>query len=142
MGGFNIDIFTVTVKADKTERLCCLFHLTLANRPLSFQHAKASETGLGDFHKLSTFFKCQYSRLKLKVIHYRNCKNLSVANYLDLKKSDLSISTDNPNKSYPHLSETIYGIVEKHAALKKKTLRGDDVPFINKIIRKETYTRS
>ena len=55
-----------------------------------------------------------------------------MANYLDLKKSDLSISTDNPNKSYPNLSETIYGIVENHAALKKKTLRGHHVPFINK----------
>lgn len=117
--------------------------MSLTKRPLYFQHPKVSETRLSDFHILFfSFFKCQYSRLKLKVIHYRNCKNLNVANYLDLKKSDLSISTDNPNKSYPHLSETIYGIVEKHAALKKKTLRGDDVPFINKIIRKETYTRS
>ena len=43
--------------------------LILTNGPYSFQHAKASETGLSDFHKLtSTFFKCQCFRLKPKVI--------------------------------------------------------------------------
>lgn len=65
MDGFNIYIFTVSVEADKLQKFCCLFDLTLTNRPLSFQHAKTSETGLNDFHEfISTFFKCQFSRLK------------------------------------------------------------------------------
>ena len=34
------------------------------------------ETALSDFHKLvSTFFKSHYSRLKPKIVYYRNYKN-------------------------------------------------------------------
>ena len=52
--------------------------MILTTRSLYFQHAKASETGLISFYELiSTIFKCQYSRLKPKVIHNRNYKNFN-----------------------------------------------------------------
>ena len=129
MGGFNIDIFTVTVKADKTERLCCLFHLTLANRPLSFQHAKASETGLGDFHKLSTFFKCQYSRLKLKVIHYRNCKKLECGQLLRLKKVWSLYFHRQPQQELPSPFGNNLWDCRKTRCFKKENFEGSSCAF-------------
>lgn len=93
MGDFNNDISKANVETDKLEDFFCLLDLIilidletcfiknhksltdfiLKNRRFSFQHTKASETGLSDFHKLiSSTLICQYSRVKPKVIHYRN----------------------------------------------------------------------
>ena len=47
--------------------------LILTNKPSSFQKAMATKTGLSDFHKLvSTLFKSHYSRLKPKIVYYRD----------------------------------------------------------------------
>ena len=52
-----------------------LIDLLFTNKPLSFQKAHVTETGLSDYHKLiSTFFKSRFSKAKPKVIKYRNYK--------------------------------------------------------------------
>lgn len=104
--------------------------MILTTRSLYFQHAKSSETGLISFYisfykLISTIFKCQYSRLKPKVIHYRNCKNFNEASFL----KDL-----NPNKSYSHVSETCF--------FKKGNFEAYWFSFYQKNIRKEKCTRS
>ena len=71
-------------------------------------------------------------------IDYRNYKNFNEDSFLeDLRKSNFSVSTRDPNKSYSHLSKTFYGIVAKHAHLKKKTLSYNHAPFINKMFKKQ-----
>ena len=78
MDDFNIDVHANGVEVDKLDVFCNLFNLInlikieacctksqkstvdlfLTNRPLSFQKARATDTGISDCHKLnSTFFK-------------------------------------------------------------------------------------
>ena len=118
--------------------------MILTNKPLSFQKTIVTETGLSDFHKLiSTFFKSHYTQLKPKIIKYRNYKNFEERAFLeDLEKTDFLTSGDDPNKKYDTLTNVFKKVVEKHAPLKKKVLRGNHAPFITKNLRKEIYTRS
>ena len=49
---------------------------------------------------------------------------------------------DDPNENYSALTNTFSLIVEKHAPLKKKIVRGNHALFITKDLRKAIYTRS
>ena len=82
--------------------------LILTNRPNSFQKTCTTETGLSDYHKcISTFYKSHYSKLKPKVIHYRNYKNFYEIPFLnDLGKTTfrqiliVQIKTIKPNRKF------------------------------------------
>ena len=96
MGDFNIDIKKdETIGHDKLDDFCDTLNLTnlvksstcytnnhkstidlfLTNKPLSFQFTSVTETGLSDYHRLITIFMMShFSRLKPKIIHYRNFK--------------------------------------------------------------------
>ena len=47
-----------------------------------------------------------------------------------------------PNENYQHLTENFLSVVEKHAPLKKKIVRDNQAPFVNREFRKASYTRS
>ena len=102
MGDFNIDMkikawgminlmnfvtyFTNLIKSDTcfTKHHKSLTDLFLTNTPLSFQETHVSETGLCDYHKLiTTFFKANFSRLRPKVLSYRNYKNFIESKFLN-----------------------------------------------------------
>ena len=87
--------------------------------------------------------KSYFSRLKPKIIHYRNFKRLDEQKFIvDVKNVDFSFERDNPNENYLALTSTFSLIVEKHAPLKKKIVRGNHAPFITKDPRKAICTRS
>ena len=142
MGDFNIDINTAGMDVDKLDEFCNLFELTnliktetcctenhkstidlfLINRPLSFQKTKTNETGISDYYKLIlTFLKSHYTRLKPKIIYYRNYKNFNEEPFLkDLENSKLSANSDNPHENYTYLLQTFSKVIQKHAPLKKE----------------------
>ena len=71
--------------------------------------------------------KSHISRLKPKNVHYRSCKNLNEWKFLsDVKEADFSIKTSNPDENYSVLTNVFSNIVNIHAPLKKKILRGND----------------
>ena len=164
LGDFNIDVKVAVRELDKLEEFCDLFNLTnlmknetcftrdhkstidliLTNKPKSFQNTCITETGLSDFHKLiSTFFKTQITRLKPKIVFYRNYKHFEDSRFLeDLNSTDFSLNTDDPNENYNFITDKFLNVVNRHAPLKKKTLRGNQAPFLTKELRKEIYTRS
>ena len=121
-----------------------IIDLFLTNKPRSFQFTSVTETGLSDYHRLiTTFIKSHFSRLKPKIIHYRNFKRFDEQKFIaDVKNADFSFETDDPNENYSALTNTFSLIVEKHAPLKKKIVRGNHAPFITKDLRKAIYTRS
>ena len=55
---------------------------------------------------------------------------------------NLSANSDNSRENYTNLSQTFSKVVQKHAPLIKKIVRGNHAPFINKEFRKEIYKRS
>ena len=86
-----------------------LIDLFLTNTPLSFQkaHLSESEAGLSDYRKLiTTFFKTNFSRLKLRVLSYRNYKNVNESKFLtDLNKTIITYDNENPNQNHNVLSK-------------------------------------
>ena len=102
------------------------------------------ETGLSDYHKMiSTFFKACTSKLKTKVIYYRSFKKFNESDFLcSLKKANFDCFKNDPNQSYNVLTVKFLGIVNRHALLKKKFVRGKNAPFMNRELQKEIYVRS
>ena len=165
MGDFNIDMKSKSLRYDKLDDFCDLFNLRnliksetcftknhkslidlfLTNTPLSFQkaHLSESEAGLNDYRKLiTTFFKTNFSRLKLRVLSYRNYKNVNESKFLtDLNKTIITYDNENPNQNHNVLSKRFLEVVNVYVPLKTKIVRGNDAPFIDKQLRKTIYTR-
>ena len=128
IGHDELDVFCNTlnltnlVKSDTcfTNNHKSAIDLFLTNKPRSFQFTSVTETGLSDYHRLiTTFMKSYFSRLKPKIIHYRNFKRFDEQKFIDdVKNTDFSFETDDPNKNYSALTNTFSLIVEKHAPLK------------------------
>ena len=118
--------------------------LILTNKPRSFQITNVTETGVSDCNKLITkFMKSCISRLKPKNVHYHSYKNFNEEKFLtDVKEADFSFKISNSDENYSVLINVFSNIVNIHAPLKKKILRGNDAPFMNKELRKAIYTRS
>ena len=118
--------------------------LFFTDKPLSFQGTSRTETGLSDCHKLvSTFMKYFVSRLKPKTIFFRNYKRFDETKFLDdLKNTNFSFTSGDPNENHLFLRNSFSIIVEKHVPLKNKILRGNHAPFVSKELSKAIYTRS
>ena len=154
MGDFNIDFKKKGAGFDKLSEMYDTFNLTnliisetcytknykslidlfFTNKPLSFQKTHVTETGLSDYHKLiSTFFKSRFSIARPKVIKYRNYKNFDKNNFLcNLNNNNARSDKENPNQCYDLLTNSFLEVVNKHTPLKKKTIRGNHVSFVNK----------
>ena len=116
----------------------------LTNCPKSFQLTSVYETGLNDCHGLiATTMKSHIPRLKPKNIIYRTFKNFNSKDFfLDVKNIGLDCNIDDPNNLYTDLSVKFRKVVDKHAPLKKKFLRGNNAPFINRNLKKAIYVRT
>ena len=92
---------------------------------------------------ISTFFKACLSKLRTKVIYYRSYKKFNESDFLcSLKKANFDFFKNDPNQNYNFLTDKILGIVNKHAPLKKKFVRGNNAPFMNREFQKEIYVRT
>ena len=116
----------------------------LTNRPRSFQHSLTYETGLSDHHHMIiTFLRSHLVRLQSKKITYRSYKKFNESLFLkDVQNLDFSCNSEDPNVIYESLVQKFQNIIDKHAPLKQKTVRGNQAPFMNKTLRKAIYTRS
>ena len=165
MGNINIDTQNKTDPGfDKLASFCDVFGLSnlvtsktcftknhsssidviLTNRPRSFQKTSVFEIGLSDYHGLvASTMKSTVPRLKPKQIKDRSYKKFVPENFLsDVKHAQFECDGANPDKSYDHLTNTFRNIVDKHAPIKTKFLRGNDAPFMNPELRKAMYTRA
>ena len=165
MGDFNIDITKHNCSGfDKLKELCDTFNFTnliksetcyinnhkstidlfFTIKPLSFQGTSSTETGLSYCHKLiSTFVRSFISPLKPKNVIFQNYKKFDETKFLsDLKNTNFSFTSADPNEIYLFLTNSFSQIVEKHIPLKKKTLRGNHPPFFSKELGKAIYTKS
>ena len=121
-----------------------LLDVLLTNKPKSFQKTFVSETGLSDCQKLvATIFRWTFIKLPSKVVKYRSYKNFNENKfchglYQILIKGDLYKAKDPYNK----LTNILHNTLEKHAPLKSKTVRGNQVPFMNKELSKAIMEKS
>ena len=147
------DIFSLTNLIKQTTCLTptakhpSLIDIILTNRPRSFKNSVAIETGLSDHHKMVvTVLKCHFVRIQPKTIHYRDYHQFSpdafIADLIQRNVNSLPVFTLNPNKAYAESCDTFKTILDKHAPLKSKVLRGNHAPFITKELSKGIMTRS
>ena len=70
-------------------------------------------------------------------------KNLmNQISYAVSKNTNFDFLKSDPNQNYNLLTDKFLGFVNKHAPLKKKFVRGNNVPFTNSEFQKDIYVRS
>ena len=153
MADFNIDIRTKGREHAQFEDFCSLFDLQnliktetcfsknqksgidlfTTNKPNCFQHTYVTETGLSDFHKMiGRFVKAKITLLKPRKIYYRNYKHFDRSSFLlDLKSTNLDSSSIGPDENYIFLTNQFLKVVNQHAPMKVKILRGNHAPFVD-----------
>ena len=89
---------------------------------------------MSDYHKLiSTFLKSHFTKLRPKVITYRNYKKFDENVFLtDLQKLEIELDEENSESSYSLISNKFLEVINKHAPLKKNVLRGNHSSFVIK----------
>ena len=117
----------------------------LTNHPRCFQHTSVIETSLSDHHKLiGSFLKSKFRRLPPKNIHYRDYKNFNEKVFLEeLASLNFERLFDREScDKYDCLTSNFCALIDKHAPLKSKKIRGNNKPFVTKELRKAIINRS
>ena len=141
MGDFNINMKSKSLGYDKLDEFCDQFNPTnviksktcftknhkslidlfLTNTHSSFQKTHVSKAGLSDYHELITFFKTIFSRLRPKVLSYRNHKNFDESKFLnELNKTIITFDNENSNQNYNVLSKKLLEVVNVSRSAKNK----------------------
>ena len=121
----------------------------LTNSATCFFNTHTVTTGISDCHTLiGSLLRATYRRSDPREIEYRNYKKLyqNFDPFLkDVRNIDSNITLQekcDPNKYYDTFTKTFENILNRHAPLKKKKLRGNDGGFASKELRKAWYKRS
>ena len=116
----------------------------LTNRPRSFHKTSIIETGFSDHHNMiSSFFRTHFERLKSKKIEYINYKKFYQSNFLfeldqELLKGKMY---ETQNDMFTTFTDVFRSVIDKHAPLKTKIIRGNQAPFMTKALSKAIMTR-
>ena len=102
------------------------------------------ETGLSDFHKMTlTVMKVFYKKQKPNIVTYRNYKHFSnEAFMLDVKNGIIQMTSENNDLEFDRLKTALDEAIQRNAPIKKRYVRANQAPFINKKINKEIMKRS
>ena len=118
--------------------------LILTNRPTFFESTNVIETGLSDFHKMVVnIMKTSFRKLKPKIINYRKYKNFSNDIFRDNLLEELSqVRINNDDEGFNNFLRICRNTLDRFAPRKKKYIRGNNAPFMNKTLSKEIMKRS
>ena len=116
----------------------------LSNKPSSFLLSHATEAGLSDYHKLmATCMKATISHLKPKVIDYYNHKKFDERNFFSgIQREHFERKSCDTSENYENFVQKLLKVVNHHAPLKSKSVRGNYVSFMNKYRKKVIYERT
>ena len=119
----------------------------LTNRPRSFRKTSILETGLNDYHKMIlSVFRSYFAKIPPKSIEYRNYKKFSLENFLydldqELLKGEIYKSS-NSIEMYSSFTKVYRKVLDKHAPLKVKKIRGNQALFMIKELSKVIMHKS
>ena len=106
-----------------------------------FQSSCVTETSLLD-HK-RTVIRMQFCKLKPRVLFYRDYTKFSNEIFINSLKAKLNIQSISPDKNrFLNFYKICTDTLNKHAPRKRKTIRGNQSPFINKEISKAIMKRT
>lgn len=143
-----LDIFSLSnLIKDKT----CFFKdhessidVILTNNPRKYFKSQCFELGVSDCHKMVvTVLRMQLARLNTKNISYRSMKNFNKELFSnELKVSLNNFTCEDTNMAYDNLVDLLIKVLDKHAPIKIKKLRGNQSRFMNKELSKAIMKRS
>ena len=123
------------------EKPSCI-DLILTNCPRSFQNSCTIEAGLSDFHKLVvTVMKTTYKKSQPKIINYRSYKYFNSESFRE-QLIQIEANGNNCDESFKNFTSSCNVILNKQAPQKKKYVRGNQSPFMNKTLSKAIMQRS
>ena len=110
--------------------------MILTNRVNSFENSLCIETGISDYHLLTvTVLKVHFKKLSPTLVKYRNYRNFDILSFKEELKNCLD-SNNKVNLNYDEFKDTFLNILNKHAPIKEKIIRGNNAPFMNKVLSK------
>ncbi|XP_057290348.1 uncharacterized protein LOC130613047 [Hydractinia symbiolongicarpus] len=119
--------------------------LFLTNRYNYFQNTSTLETGLSDFHKMAiTVMKIYFQKQKSHIIKYRNYKNFSNERFcyeLTCRLQNIEKSKKKIDDELENFHECAKSVLNKIAPLKKKYVRANQSPFMNRTLHKAVMKR-
>ena len=114
--------------------------LILTNHKNVFMKSSTFETGLSDFHKLTTtIMKKNFEKGNPRILYYRNYKNFDKNIFKQRLNNKLSLQT---SSNFSLFYKSFLSILNDLAPIKKKMLRYNNSPFMNKALRKAIMLRS
>ena len=128
---------------ENPEKPSCI-DLILTNCPRSFQNACVVETGLSEFHKMSTtVMKITFRKMEPKVIKYHDYKFFWKDTLREsLQNIDSQNLKSNCDDHYNNFAISCKNVLDKIAPWKKKYVRGNHSPFMNKALSKVIVVRT
>ena len=112
--------------------------LYITNSPKSFQNTTTLDTGLSDYHKMViTVLKASFQKTKPKEFYYRDYRNLNREDF----KIELQNKLNTNVASYELFEKLFLEVLDKHAPFKSKIIRGNQVPYMTKALRKAIMKR-
>ena len=118
--------------------------LILTNCPGSFQNSSVMETGLSDFRKMTvTVMKTSYWKIEPRVIIYRDYKNFFNEGFRESLLENLKGKLlGNSDQNFSNFVNTCNIVLDKQLPKKKKYVRGNQSPFMNKTMSKAIMLRA
>ena len=96
------------------------------------------ETGLSDFHKMcAAVMKMYYTKQKPSIVHNRKFKKVFNDSFIKDTELLLSKLCNQQNLPFNILKESVNITLDKHAPSKKRYVRANQSPFMNKKLSKE-----
>ena len=119
-----------------------LIDLILTNRARRFQDSRVIETGLSDHHKLTIIvLRAHFLKQAPITIKYRDYKRFDQNRFRKELLEKLS-NINGANWIMMRLKVFFVVLLNKHAPSKKKYIRANSSPFMNKTLSKAVMTRS
>ena len=102
------------------------------------------ETGLSDIHKMVvTVMETTYRKLEPRIVYYRDfkyfCNNSFKESLQKAISQNLGVGCD---EIYESFASSCNNILDNHTPLKKKYVRGNHSPFMNKSLSKAIMVRT
>ena len=99
------------------------------------------QAGISDHHKLiTTVMKAKFTKALPKYVHYHNYKNVNKQDFKLELRGNLEVDVVDAN--YATFHNVYLNVLNKHAPIKTKVIRGNQAPYITKAYRKAVMKRS
>ena len=113
--------------------------LIITNNSRSCWNTKTFVNGLSDFHALVvTTLNIKFDKPKPKEVLYRDWRNFDASNF----KRDLLVVFASGCVDYDTFETMFLSTLNLHAPFKKKTIRGNHAPYMNRQLRKAMMKRN